>query len=247
MASSRSLRRVLRRSSCWAIPSASVERRKQIVELLRSHAVHVRTLPGTEDAVRLVNGSVGKMADEVAKKLPYLALQVARSIWNGVALSASDNTTPRLMGGVKSFITANGYCPSAATFSQANFDAFLLELANRGGNLVEIWCNPSVAAKFSALKDDSVVADRSDATVGRFVRTYLSGHGYSLSVNADPACLDTDAIYVFPSSNLFLRPLRPMQVQDIAKVGDANRKLLVGEYSLEVRNSQTFGKFTISG
>ena len=35
-----------------AIPSASVERRKQIVELLRPHAVHVRTLPGMADLVR---------------------------------------------------------------------------------------------------------------------------------------------------------------------------------------------------
>ena len=35
-----------------AIPSASVERRKQIVELLRPHGVHVRTLPGMADLVR---------------------------------------------------------------------------------------------------------------------------------------------------------------------------------------------------
>lgn len=35
-----------------AIPSASLARRKQIVELLRPHAVHVRTLPGMADLVR---------------------------------------------------------------------------------------------------------------------------------------------------------------------------------------------------
>ena len=35
-----------------AIPSASLARRKQIVELLRPHPVHVRTLPGMADLVR---------------------------------------------------------------------------------------------------------------------------------------------------------------------------------------------------
>lgn len=39
-------------SMLLAIPSASLARRKQIVELLRPHPVHVRTLPGMADLVR---------------------------------------------------------------------------------------------------------------------------------------------------------------------------------------------------
>lgn len=202
---------------------------------------------GTESAVQLVNGTVGKMAEEVSKKMEYLYRLLGRAIWNGYALAASDNTTPRLMGGVKSFIDANGYVPSPAAFSQVNFDAFLDVLSGRGCPLVDIWCSPTVARKFSALKDDSVVAERADGTVGRWTRQYLSGNGATLNVNADPACLDTDAIYVFPTSSLILRPLRPLQVQPIAKTSDSERVLLVGEYSLEVRNSQAMGKFSISG
>lgn len=40
------------RSVLLAIPSASIERRKQIMELLRPHAVHVRTLPGLAELVK---------------------------------------------------------------------------------------------------------------------------------------------------------------------------------------------------
>ena len=202
---------------------------------------------GTEGATQLVNGTTGKMSEEIAKKMEYLYRLMGRAIWNGVALSASDNTTPRLMGGVKAFIDANGYAPSSASFNQTNFDAFLDEISQRGGSLIDIWCSPTVARKFSALKDDSVVAERTDGTVGRWTRSYLSGNGATLTVNSDPACLDTDAIYVFPTSSIVLRPLRPLQMQPIAKVGDSERVLLVGEYSLEVRNSQAMGKFSISG
>lgn len=202
---------------------------------------------GTEEAVQSFDGSVGKMGKETAKKLAYLARQVARSLWGGVPLNATDNTTPRMMGGVKYFIETNGYCPAGASFTGANIDAFLLELSKRGGDLVEIWGNPSVAGKFSALKDDQVIAERSDSVVGRIVKTYLSGNGFSLSINADPACLDTDAFYVFPSSQLSLRPLRPMQSKAQAENGDSSKALIVGEYSLEFHNSQACGKFTISG
>ena len=40
------------RSVLLAIPSASMERRKQIMELLRPHGVHVRTLPGLAELVK---------------------------------------------------------------------------------------------------------------------------------------------------------------------------------------------------
>lgn len=201
---------------------------------------------GTEESIVAVNGITGRMAEEVARKLEYLYLQIARSIWSGVKLAPSTNADPRLMDGIKNFIATNGYNPTGATFTQANIDAFLLELRNAGAPLTEIWCNPVVARQFSGLMADKVVVERADGVVGQYVRSYLSGLGDQLTINADPGCPDTDAFYVFPSSALALRPLRAVQAQEMAKVGDAYRKLIVGEYSLEFRNSQIYGKYTIS-
>ena len=39
---------------------------------------------------------------------------------------------------------------------------------------------------------------------------------------------------------------RQMQVEDLAKTGDSDRKMLVGEYTAEIWNSSVMGAFTPS-
>lgn len=200
----------------------------------------------TQEVINRYVGEQNILNEDTARKMRHLYLQLGRAIWDGPKVEAVTNADARMMGGIRHFIDTYGLTPSAAAFSQANIDAFLLEMAGNGANLVEIWCNPVVAKKFAAFMEDQVIVERGDGTVGRHVRSYLSSIGVQLTIVSDPACSDTNAFYVFDTSMVSLRPLRSMQVKDIASTGDGTKKLLVGEYSLQFNNSALAGKFTIT-
>lgn len=202
---------------------------------------------GTEQAVkREVNQ--GDLVLRIAEaKLNRLYLGLGRMLWRGVRVSASDNTARRIMGGIDWFIAQNGYNPASATFSADNFDAFLLYLNNLGANLGEIWINPSMMSYFASLDSSKVQIQREDKTRGVYVDRYISKYGHELEIKTDINA-PTGKIYTFRTEQVKVLPLagRQMQVEDLAKTGDSDRKMLVGEYTAEIWNSSVMGAFTPS-
>jgi len=218
------------------------EKRENVCQIFKESV----NITGTAEAVEKVNGEVGQVYEEIAKKTRYLYMLIGRTIWNGRLIKPTDNNTPRFMGGVKHFIHANGYVPSAAAFSKANIDAFLIGLKERGAALAEIWCNPAVASLFSGIQDDRIIEVRGEKTVGRAIDRYLASFGMELKIIADDSCVDTNGFYVFNAADVIYKNLRPMHLREIGETGDSIKRSLVTEASIQVVNSQAMGFFPIA-
>jgi len=202
---------------------------------------------GTEKVVkREVNNSdlVLRIAEA---KLQRLYLHLGRMLWRGVRVIGSDNTARRIMGGVDWFIQSFGYIPAASTFSADNFDAYLLELDKAGANLGEIWINPAMMSHFAGLDATKVQLQREDKTRGVYVDRYISKFGHELEIKTDMNA-PTGKIFTFRTEQVKVLPLagRQMQVEDLAKTGDSEKKMIVGEYTAEFFNSGVAGYFTPS-
>ena len=204
-------------------------------------------ITGTEQSItrEVQDGDI--ILKQIEKKLERLYLMLGRSIWNNPRVVPSDNNTPRILGSVDWFIRQNGYVPASATFNVGNFDAFLLQLDKSGANLGELWMNPATLTYFSDLQSSQVQMQRSDTDRGTYAVRYNSRYGHHLDLKTDMQT-PVGGIYAFRTADVKLCPLmgRQFQVKELAKTGDADKRLLVGEYTLEVRNSAISGIFTPS-
>lgn len=202
-------------------------------------------LTGTELAVKREINEADLLIQYAQKKLERLYLSLGRSIWKNPRVVPTDNTTPRVLGGVDWFIAQNGYVPSAASFTSDNFDAFLLELEGRGANIGEVWMNPTMMAYFAGLDLSKVQLQRDDQTRGVYVDKYKSKYGHELVVKTDRNA-PAGKLYVFRTEQVKILPLagRQMQVVKLDKTGDSEKRQILGEYTLEVWNSSVMGVFT---
>jgi hypothetical protein len=184
--------------------------------------------------------------DEVQRKLERMRINLERTLWNGIKVSPADNTTPRLMGGVRDFISDYGYTTSAA-FTESNFKAFLRSIDNKGGTINEAWMHPTILDSFLGLNSDSLIIERGDQTVGRVVKSFISNYGtVALNVSNN---IPTDEILVFDSAKTKVKPLtgRSAFYEELAKTGDSVKGQIIGEYTFEFRNPDVAGCLTITG
>jgi hypothetical protein len=203
---------------------------------------------GTQQAITREVRQGDILLQEIQDKLERLYLYLARAVWNNPKVTAATNASARVMGGIDYFIDTYGYAPTAATFNAANFDTFLLDLElEYGGMVFEAWMNPLEMAHFSALDSTALLINREDNARGVHVTRYISKYGHEVTLRTDPQA-PVGPIYVFNKNAIRLMPLqgRQFQVLPLAKAGDNDKRQIVGEYTLEVYNSSTMGKFTPS-
>ena len=206
-------------------------------------------ISATEQAIKR-EVDPGSLIDKIAmEKMELLYFQLSKLLWNSYKVSPTDNLTPRVMGGLLYYIGLNGYCPSAATFSTDNLDAFLLAAEqDHGADISELWMNPIDIKRFRALDDSKRRLDNTATSAGTPERTvYLSDYGYTPELHTDPQ-IPPKSIVLTDPSKVLLCPLqtRQMQIADVMTLTDGMKKAVVGEYTLEVNPSNRMGIFLCS-
>jgi len=208
-------------------------------------------ITGTDRAVRREVNDGDLLLQITQKKLDRLYLALARAVWaNPIVTAPTDNTTARVMGGVDAYIAANGInVTTPATVTAAGFDDWLLSLDKAGANLSELWMNPLERGKFASATWTNVTTQmsREDEGRGMYVAKYVSKYGHELTLNTDIQA-PAGKIRAVRTQDVGLAPLsgRQFQVQDLDKTGDNDKKMIVGEYTIEVRNSPILGYYAVS-
>lgn len=204
---------------------------------------------GTQTAVNRLVGPDDLVDTQTAKKLNRIYLQLARSIFDNAMVDPEDEKTPRVFGGILDLVSRYGYAPAAAALSVANLDAFLIEMdQERGAIIDELWMNPNTLSKFVSLAPSEVQVTTDNASVIGYVpRVYNSKAGYSVSLKTDPNIVAGKILLGRPG-DVALRPLatRQFYVKVIDDGTDAVRRKVIGEYTLEINPVSQFGLFTVT-
>lgn len=175
------------------------------------------------------------------EKMERLRVLLEKTVVNGKLVDAADNTTPRMMGGFLEFINSNGYVAST-TFSEENLKAFLKEMFNLRNQvpLVELWMNPATKeARFNPLLTEKIFISVNEQQAGKVTNRYISEWG-EVVLNTAPV-IPVDQLLVVDFNKMKVRPLRPLAMYELAKTGDSITYQIVGEYTLEVRDSALMG------
>lgn len=179
-------------------------------------------------------GMTDQMQYESAKSIPEMMRLIERTLQYGKR-AAGSTTTPRMMGGYQEFITTNK--ASGANMSVSSLIPGIIEDAvelvyNAGGagDFLAI-VNPATYQKIKNAYDSSnyVRYAPEQNRFGTLVDRIVTPFG-DVSFVIDRWQL-SNLIPILKLDNVGMLTLRPWQVEDLAKTGDAEKKQLIGEFS----------------
>ena len=192
-------------------------------------------------------GMGDQMQYESAKSIPEMMRLIERTLQYGKR-SAGSTTTPRMMGGYQEFITTNK--ASGANISVASLAPGVIEDAveliyNAGGSgdFLAI-VNPATYQKIKNAYDSSsfVRYPPEQTQFGTLVDRIITPFG-NVSFVIDRWQLST-LIPIMKLDNVGMLTLRPWQVEDLAKTGDAEKKQLIGEFSFCMKLEKSHAMLT---
>lgn len=135
---------------------------------------------------------------------------------------------------------------SATAFTSAHLQSMLQQAWSCGGETDVILCGPTLYNTISGFTGIATrfrdVGSRQQAQIIGAADVYVSAYG-SHAIKLSRYCA-SDTVFAFDMSTWGVAYLRPFQIEDVAKVGDADRKMLLAEYTLECKAPKANTKAT---
>ncbi len=188
-------------------------------------------ISGTQEAVAKA-GTDSEVAYQARRRLQELAIQVERSIISGVRQVGSASAY-RTMGGLWTFIDTNKTNASGAAISTSAIDTDLKAVYDQGGNPRLLVCNSSQSTNISRLFKDRIRSEPEGVLGGAQIARILNpvaGEG-ELAIIVD-RWVPQHEYYVLDPEMVSLGVLRTFRTKDIGDTGDAEKKEVIGEYTL---------------
>ena len=153
-------------------------------------------------------------------------------------ISTNGTTTSSTVAPASGFATGAVTDGSATAFVETGLQSLLQQAWSTGGETDVILCGPTIYNKISAFTGIATrfrnVESKAQAQIIGAADVYVSAYG-SHKIQLSRYCRST-TVFAFDMSTWSVAYLRPFQVTDIAKVGDADRKMLLAEYTLVAKS-----------
>jgi len=212
-------------------------------------------ITGTQEAVDKA-GRASEIAYQIAKKAKELKRDLEASLTSNNAEVTGSATAARVAGGLRSWVATNdlmgtsgtsgGLGNTAATngtqrvFTESLLKSVIKSVWDAGGNPTMIMVGPFNKQKLSGFTGNSTRFDAgADATLYTSVDVYASDFG-QLQVVPNRFSRDRDA-WVLDMDYWGVSFLRDFTMHEIAKTGDADKRQLLLEATLESRNEAASG------
>jgi len=212
-------------------------------------------ITGTQEAVDKA-GRASEIAYQIAKKAKELKRDLESSLTSNNAEVTGSATAARVMGGLRSWVATNDVMGTSGTsgglgntaagngtqrvFTESLLKSVIKSVWNAGGNPTMIMVGPFNKQKLSGFTGNSTRFDAgADATLYTSVDVYASDFG-QLQVVPNRFSRDRDA-WVLDMDYFGVAFLRDFTMHEIAKTGDAEKRQLLLEATLESRNEAASG------
>ncbi len=215
----------------------------------------VAIVSGTQEAVNNA-GMPRTMAREMEDKMKELKLDVETSMLQNVAYVAGNDTLARKMAGLQTYIitniskdaggtaaTGDGsdiYTDSGTTraLQESHVEAALATGWSNGANPSLGVLNAFQKRRFASFSGSSTkMSDGDKRKVTNNVEVYIDPLGTEIRLVPCRQC-PTDVIYFVNPEYLEFTTLRNFFTKDLAKTGDSERKQIIVEATMEVRNQK---------
>jgi len=219
----------------------------------------VIALSGTQSAVDAA-GRADEMAYQIAKKSKELKKDMEFDIIEPNLQVAGSATAARELGSIPTWIASNGDAGTNGTLStgsgtdlpgdgtdrdltEAILKTVIKEVYTSGGDMDMLVCPPSVKQVISGFNANTTrFGPAGDKTEYAAIDVYSSDFGdVRIMPNRVMATTADKNVFLIQRDMMATAYLRDFEIQDLAKTGDSEKKQLLVEYTLEVRNEAAHG------
>lgn len=193
---------------------------------------------GTTKAVKSA-GVPNEFNYQIAQRMLEIHRELGDSHLNGVKKATGSDTVYRGMDGVRNVVRIGGNVTTTSeALSKAAVNALNTLVWNAGGQADIAVGADSQMTKFAGLNTELIRLAPSDRMIGAFVQKFLTDKGTEIDLITDRWARKGDLL-LLDSKRLSLHPLqgRAMHMEALAKTGDSDRAMIVGEYSQKVLNA----------
>ena len=219
----------------------------------------VIALSGTQSAVDAA-GRADEMAYQIAKKSNELKKDMEFDLIEPNIQVSGSATAARELGSIPTWLKTNGDAGTSGSLSTGSgtdlpgsgtdrdltetiLKTVIKEVYESGGEMDMLVCPPSVKQVISGFNANTTRFGPAEAkTEFAAIDVYSSDFGDLRVVpNRVMAVTDAKDVFIIQRDMMATAYLRDFQVQDLAKTGDSEKKQLLVEYTLEVRNEAAHG------
>jgi len=219
----------------------------------------VIALSGTQSAVDAA-GRADEMAYQIAKKSKELKKDMEFDLIEPNIQVSGSATAARELGSIPTWLKTNGDAGTSGSLSTGSgtdlpgsgtdrdltetiLKTVIKEVYESGGEMDMLVCPPSVKQVISGFNANTTRFGPAEAkTEFAAIDVYSSDFGDLRVVpNRVMAVTDAKDVFIIQRDMMATAYLRDFQVQDLAKTGDSEKKQLLVEYTLEVRNEAAHG------
>ena len=198
---------------------------------------------GTQDVVSKA-GRKSELAYQVGKKSKELARDMEYGLLQNAAVVTGNSTTARQFKGIAGWITTNSTALASADVTQANVDDAMSDIWNEGGEGKLLVChshNKKTIAGFTTGVTKNLDAD--DKRLVYSVDVYEPPIGGVVTVVPDHF-ISTSVIDILDPDLWCLSYLRRTRIEPLAKTGDATKRQMLVEFTLESRQEKGNAELT---
>jgi len=219
----------------------------------------VIAVSGTQAAVDAA-GRDDEMAYQIAKKSKELKKDMEFDLIEPNVQAVGSATAARELGSIPTWLKTNGDAGTSGTLStgsgtdlpgsgtdrdltEAILKTVIKEVYSSGGDMDMLVCPPSVKQTISGFNANTTRFGPADKkTEFAAIDVYSSDFGdLKIVPNRVMATTDAKDVFIIQRDMLATAYLRDFMIQDLSKTGDSDKKQLLCEYTLEVRNEAAHG------
>ena len=212
--------------------------RTNYTEIFGPYKIH---MSATEQSIARY-GVPNEWAKQLFNRMRELYIHIEQAILYGVAFDDTSNKI-RGSGGLYHFLTSN-VDSTTTEFTVAGITALQQSCFNAGDVPSVAIVNPASLTDINDTENTSRLrVVEQDGRRGRQRISVLDTEYGTLSILRNRWCHPHNAFLVKPDA-ITRRILRPVQYESLAKTGDADLGMLVGEEGFEIKGQQHMAKFT---
>ena len=214
---------------------------------------------GTQSSVDAA-GRADEMAYQIAKKSKELKKDMELALSSATLAAVGTASGARTFGGLQCWIETNGSAGTNGTLSTGNgtdapgagtnralteaiLKTTIEEVYTSGGDLDVLVVPPKVKQTISGFIGSTSTprfSNSGDRTFDAAIDVYASDFG-SLQIVPNRIMAGLETCFLLQTDMAAAAYLRDFQVNDLAKTGDSEKKQLLVEFTLEVRNEKAHG------
>jgi hypothetical protein len=201
---------------------------------------------GVQNAIRMLGGNTSEINYQLMVAMKQLALELEKTLLMGVASQVGNgSSTYRTMAGLFGLITSTS---DSGAVDETCLEADIRSIWEAGGVPRVILTTGKLAQDIANLYAERIKTDVMTTIGGVNVTSIINPLGVGPIAIIPHRLMSAGEYFILDTARIALGYVRPFQMQPLAKDGDSEKRLIIGDYTLELMNANAHaGRHGLTG